>query len=47
MWVATASPWDKTPQSREKIKKYAKLVKTTFDPKDIEWASTQVAGDTP
>jgi Zn-finger protein len=44
MWVATASPWDKTPQSREKIRKYAQLVKTTFDPKDIEWASTQVAG---
>jgi hypothetical protein len=42
MWVATAPVWDRTPQSSEKIKKYGQLVKTTFDHKDIEWATTQV-----
>ncbi|ESQ15099.1 MAG TPA: cobalamine-related hypothetical metal-binding protein CrdX [Chromatiaceae bacterium] len=44
MWIATAPAWDKTPQSNEKIKKYAQLVKTTFDNKDIEWATKQVEG---
>jgi len=47
MWVATAPAWDKAPQSSEKIRKYAQLVKTTFDHKDIEWATSQIEGDGP
>ncbi len=47
MWIATAPPWDKQPQSNEKIKKYGHLVKTAFDRSDIAWASSQVEGGEP
>jgi Zn-finger protein len=42
MWVATAPPWDKLPQSPERIREFSLQVKQMFDKADIAWASGQV-----
>lgn len=42
MWVSTSPQWDGEPQSKEKQRKYAHLVKKTFDPADIAWAMNEI-----
>lgn len=39
MWVPTSPKWDEQEQTTDKIRKYAHLVKTTFDHSDIAWAT--------
>ena len=42
MWASTAPIWDYESQSSAKIKRYAQLVKASFDHADISWAVDQI-----
>jgi Zn-finger protein len=42
IWLSNSPPWDKSPQTKEKTRKYSKLVNSKFDKKDIEWAKNQI-----
>ena len=40
-WVPVAPLWDQREQSTDKIRKFSKLVRETFDESDIAWANQQ------